>query len=138
MIQLLFLYLVIYWLEFINLFINPLQIALLLEVSSQILVKRFNTNYQRKYWYIKGNTDKSPLLMSGNKEVIANIGINCINSEDLQELLGITIDSNLTFETILINFAKKKVKNQTLLLEFLIILSLIKKDNNGGFHYITI
>lgn len=76
--------------------------------------------------------------MSGNKEVIANIGINCINSEDLQELLGITIDSNLTFETILINFAKKKVKNQTLLLEFLIILSLIKKDNNGGFHYITI
>ena len=48
--------------------------------------------------YIKVNSDKSRLLKSENKKAIANIDDNCIKSEDVHELLGITIDSKLTFE----------------------------------------
>ena len=43
------------------------------------------------------NSDRSHLLMSGNK-AIANIDNNGINSEDTHELLRITLESELTFE----------------------------------------
>lgn len=36
--------------------------------------------------------------MPGNKKAIANIDNNCIQSDDLRELLEIIIDSKLTFE----------------------------------------
>ena len=58
-----------------------------MEETSSILFKWFNKNY------MKVNSDKSHLLMSGNKTV-ANIDNNRIESEDIHELLGITIDSN--------------------------------------------
>ena len=58
-----------------------------MEETSFILFKWFNKNY------MKVNSDKSHLLMSGNKTV-ANIDNNRIESEDIHELLGITIDSN--------------------------------------------
>ena len=58
-----------------------------MEELSSILFKWFNKNY------MKVNSDKSHLLMSGNKTV-ANIDNNRIESEDIHELLGITIDSN--------------------------------------------
>ena len=47
---------------------------------------------------MKVNSDKSHLLISGNKETIANIVNNYIESENLHELLGIIIDSKVTFE----------------------------------------
>ena len=62
-----------------------------LEETSSILFKWFNNNY------VILNGDKSDFLMSGNKS-ITNTDNNHIEYEDVQELLGITIDSKLTFE----------------------------------------
>ena len=44
------------------------------------------------------NTGKSHLLLSGNSRATVAIDNSYIESEDEQVLLGITIDSNLTFE----------------------------------------
>ena len=55
---------------------------------------------------MKANSDKSHLLMSGNK-AIRIIDNNRIESEDTHELLGITIDSKLTLETHINKFYKK-------------------------------
>ena len=62
-----------------------------LEESSSILFKWFNNNY------MKVNSDKSHFKMSGNKKAITTIDNNCIKSQDVHELLRITIDSKLTF-----------------------------------------
>ena len=48
--------------------------------------------------YMKENSNKSHLLMPGNK-AIANINNNHVESEDMHELPGITIDWELIFET---------------------------------------
>ena len=61
-----------------------------LEQSSTILFKWLNNNY------MKVNTGKSHLLLSGNSRASATIDNSYIESEDEQVLLGITIDSNLT------------------------------------------
>ena len=63
-----------------------------LEKTFPILFKRFNNNY------MKVNSDKSQLLTSENK-ANTNIDNNPIESEDIHELLRITIDSKLTLET---------------------------------------
>ena len=47
---------------------------------------------------MKLNTDKSHLLMSGNK-AITNIGNKRMKSEHIYKRLEITIDSKLAFET---------------------------------------
>ena len=47
---------------------------------------------------MKVNTGKSHLLLSGNSRATATIDNSYIESEDEQVLLGITIDSNLTFK----------------------------------------
>ena len=47
---------------------------------------------------MKANTDKSHLLLSGNNKVTANIDGNIVESEENQVLLGVTIDSNLSFD----------------------------------------
>ena len=72
-----------------------------LEKSSAILFKWLKDNY------MKINTDKSHLIMSGNAKVTANIDGNFIESENQQELLGILIDSNLTFDDHITNICKK-------------------------------
>ena len=72
-----------------------------LEQSSAILFEWFN-NY-----YMKVNTDKSHLLLSGNSRATATIDNSYIESEDEQVLLGITIDSNLTFENHINSICKK-------------------------------
>ena len=72
-----------------------------LEHSSSILFKWLNNNY------MKVNTGKSHLLVSGNVRSKAKIGNNYIESEKEQVLLGITIDSNLTFENHINNICKK-------------------------------
>ena len=63
-----------------------------LEHSSSILFKWLNDNY------MKVNTGKSHILVPGNVRAMAKIDSNYIESEKEQVLLGITIDSNLTFE----------------------------------------
>ena len=50
---------------------------------------------------MKLNTSKSHLLVSGNVRGTAKIDNNYIESEKEQASLGITIDSNLTFENML-------------------------------------
>ena len=69
-----------------------------LETSSSILFKWLQTNY------MKVNTDKSHLLLSGNNKLIDN---KLIESENEQVLLGVTIDSNLSFEKHINNLYKK-------------------------------
>ena len=56
---------------------------------------------------MKVNTGKSNLLVSGNVRSKAKIDNNYIESEKEQVLLGITIDSNLTFENHINNICKK-------------------------------
>ena len=51
---------------------------------------------------MKVNRDNSHLLMSGDQKASANIDNNFIESEDLHELLGITIDSKLKFANCVI------------------------------------
>ena len=56
---------------------------------------------------MKVNRNKDHLLIPGYKEAIANIDNNCIMSEDLHGLLGITINSKLIFETHINKLYKK-------------------------------
>ena len=72
-----------------------------LETSSSILFKWLQTNY------MKVNTDKSHLLLSGNVSLTSNIDNKLIESENEQVLLGVTIDSNLSFEKHINNLCKK-------------------------------
>ena len=41
---------------------------------------------------MKVNSNKTHILMPGNKKAIANINNNCIESEDAHEFLGLSID----------------------------------------------
>ena len=72
-----------------------------LELSSTILFKWFRLNY------MKANTDKSHILLSGKNKQAANIDGHQIISEDEQVLLDVTIDSNLNFESHINNLCKK-------------------------------
>ena len=72
-----------------------------LEQSSTILFEWFNNNY------LKVNTGKGHILLSGNSRATATIDNSYIESEDEQVLLGITIDSNLTFENNINSICKK-------------------------------
>ena len=72
-----------------------------LEKSSAILFKWLGNNF------MKVNTDKSHLLLSGNTKLASNIDNNTIESEMKQELLGITIDSNPSFEEHVNNICKQ-------------------------------
>ena len=72
-----------------------------LDQLSTILFEWLNNNY------MKVNTGKSHLLLSGNSRAAATIDNSYIESEDEQVLLGITIYSNLTFENHIISICKK-------------------------------
>ena len=72
-----------------------------LEISSSVLFTWLQNNY------MKTNTEKSHLLLSGSNKLTANIHGNVIESEDNQILLGITIDSNLSFNKHVNNLCKK-------------------------------
>ena len=56
---------------------------------------------------MKVNMDKSHLLMSGNSKVISVIDSNLIESENEQVLLGVLIDSKLTYKSHVNNICKK-------------------------------
>ena len=72
-----------------------------IEQSSSALFEWLKKNY------MKVNTDKSHLLMSGNSNVISVIDSNLIESENEQVPLGILIDSKLTFKSHVNNICKK-------------------------------
>ena len=74
-----------------------------LEQLSSFLFEWLNNNY------IKVNTSKSYLSLSGNSRATTTIDNSYIESEDEQVLLllGITIDSNLTFENHINSICKK-------------------------------
>ena len=80
---------------------NAESVANNLEQSSTILFKWLNNNY------MKVNTGKSHLLLSGNSRATPTIDNSEIVSEDEQVLLGITTDSTLTFENHIRNICKK-------------------------------
>ena len=56
---------------------------------------------------MKVNTGKSQLLVSGNVRATTKIDNNYTQPEKEQVLLGITIDSNLTFENHINNICKR-------------------------------
>ena len=72
-----------------------------LEHSSSILFKCLNNNY------MEVNTEKTNLLVSGNVSATAKIDNNYTESEKEQVLLGITIDSNVTFENHINNICRR-------------------------------
>ena len=72
-----------------------------LEQSSPVLFEWLNNNY------MKVNTGKSHLLLSGNSRATASIDNSYIESKDEPVLLGITIDSKLTFENHINSICKK-------------------------------
>ena len=72
-----------------------------LEILSSILFTWPKNNY------MKANTNKNHLLLCGKNNLTANIDGNVIESEDNQVLLGITIDSNLSFNEHINNLCKK-------------------------------
>ena len=71
-----------------------------LEVSSSVLFTWLRNNY------MKANTDKSHLLLSGDNKITSNIDGSIIESEESQVLLGVTIDSNLLFDKHINNLCK--------------------------------
>ena len=56
---------------------------------------------------MKVNGHSSPLLITGNKKVISNIDIKCIESKAVHEFLGITTDSKLALENRIDEVYKK-------------------------------
>ena len=72
-----------------------------LEISSSVLFTWLRNNY------MKANTKKSHLLVSGSNKTTANIDRNVKESEDNQILLGITVYSNLSFNKHINSLCKK-------------------------------
>ena len=68
---------------------------------AKVLFKWFDFNC------MKINSGKSHILFSGNGSVSANIDDNAIISKNKNELLGIILDSKLSFEDHINNFYKK-------------------------------
>ena len=75
-----------------------------LEHSSSIIFKWLNDNY------MKVNAGKSHLLVSRNVRATAKSDNNYTESEKEQVLLGITLDSNLTFENHINNIFKRAIQ----------------------------
>ena len=83
--------------------------------------------------------DKSHLLISVNKKALVNIGNNCIKSEDVHELLGITIESKLTSENRIDKFCKKVSQKLYAHARIYNYMAFDKrKGNDESFHYITV
>ena len=72
-----------------------------LEISSSVLFTWLRKNY------MKANTEKSHLMLSGSNTLTANIDGNDIEAEDNHILLGITIDFNLYFNKHINNLCRK-------------------------------
>ena len=95
-----------------------------LEKSSAILFKWLGNNF------MKVNTDKSHLLLFGNTKLASNMDNNTIESEMKQELLGITTDSNLSFEEHANNICKKASRKLVLWQGFLPIWTFKNEEQS--------
>ena len=76
---------------------------------------------------MKVNTDKSNLLSSGNAFLTSDIDNNLIESENEQVLLGVMIDSNLSFEKHINNLCKKASQKLNVLARISGYINLQKK-----------
>ena len=72
-----------------------------LEESTNNLFQWFRNNH------MKANADKCHLLVTGNYEVSANINEFEIESSKKEKLLGISIDTTLSFEHHITSLCKK-------------------------------
>ena len=81
--------------------LNGRSLVDVLEIVSSILFTWLKKNY------IQANTGKSCLLFLGNNSIIDNTYGNVIKLEDNQVLLGITNNSNLSFNKHINNLYKK-------------------------------
>ena len=82
-----------------------------IETSSQVLFDWFSDNF------MKANSGKSHLLMSGTETAHANVDGSMIKSSQKEILLGINLDSQLNLKIISILRVKKQIKNFMLLSE---------------------
>ena len=73
-------------------------------MESEVLFKWFDFNYT------KINSGKSHILFSGNENKNDNIGDNTILSENKNELLGIILDSKISFEDYINKLCKKTIQ----------------------------
>ena len=89
---------------------------------------------------MKVNIDKSHLIVSGNVRATAKIDNNYIESEKEQVLLGITIDSNLTFENHINNICKRASQKLNALVRFSPYMNMqrIKKNNHEIFCNVSV
>ena len=87
--------------------ISPKNLLLRLEHDSLLAISWFDNNY------MKLNSDKCHLLVSGQKfeHIFAYIGENQIWEDDEVELLGVTIDSQLKFESQMSMLPVGQIKN---------------------------
>ena len=76
-----------------------------IETSSQVLFDWFCDNF------MKADSDKSHLLMSGTETTHANVDGSMIKSSQKEILLGINLDSELKFEDH-VNFMCKKANQK--------------------------
>ena len=76
-----------------------------IETSSQVLFNWFSDNF------MKANSGKSHLLMSGTETTHANVDGSMIKSSQKEILLGINLDSELKFEDH-VNFMCKKASQK--------------------------
>ena len=86
-----------------------------------ILFKWLNGNY------MKVNTGRSHLLVSRNVRATAKIDNDYIGSEKEQVLLGLTIDSNLTFENRINNICKRASQKLNALARVVPYMSMQKR-----------
>ena len=87
---------------------------------------------------MKINSDKSHILMSGNKKTAANIDHNCIESEDVHELLVITIGLKLTIENHINKLCNKASKKLNALARSSNYMAFDKRKKRTKLHYTSL
>ena len=76
---------------------------------------------------MKVNTVKSHLLLSGSSRATATIDNSYIELESEPVLLGITVDSNLTFENRINSICKKASQTLNALAKFAPYMNILKR-----------
>ena len=94
-----------------------------IETSSQVLLNWFSDNF------MKANSGKSHLLMSGTKTTHKNIDGFMIKSSQKEILLGINLDSELKFEDN-VNFMCKKASQKLYALARIATFMDLKQKRN--------
>ena len=94
-----------------------------IETSSQVLLNWFSDNF------MKANSGKSHLLMSGTKTTHKNVDGFMIKSSQKEILLGINLDSELKFEDN-VNFMCKKASQKLYALARIATFMDLKQKRN--------